>query len=65
MFDIAAVYFGGMGGQRHQSIPKGEELVVLALGNYDEIYESESIIIWTISKRLMEFYERSLVYIVY
>ena len=30
--------FGGCCGQRHHSIPKGEELVVIGIGNHDMIY---------------------------
>ena len=52
--------FGGVRGQRHPSIPKGEELKLIGMGNYDEIYENESTIIWTIPKRLMGFYESEL-----
>ena len=52
--------FGGARGQRHPSIPKGEELKLIGIGNYDEIYENESTIIWTIPKRLMEFYKSEL-----
>ena len=49
--------FGGMSGQRHHSIPEGEELVVLGIGEYDEAYDKEKKIIWTIPKRFIEFYK--------
>ena len=48
--------FGGAYGQRHHSIPSGEELIVLGVSNYDEVFERQSNIIWTISKRLLDFY---------
>ncbi len=48
--------YGGEYGQRHPSIPKGEELVVLGIGNYDEVFEREHKIIWTIPKRFIDFY---------
>ena len=52
--------FGGMGGQRHHSIPKGEELIILGFGEYDEIYEKPKNIIWTIPKRFLEFYKKEI-----
>lgn len=52
--------FGGMGGWRHHSIPKGEELIVLGYGKYDEVYEKEKDIIWTIPKRFLEFYKKEI-----
>ena len=48
---------GGCYGQRHHSIPPKEELVVLGIGNYDEVYERDSSIIWTIPRRFIEFYK--------
>ena len=48
--------FGGVYGQRHPSIPKDEELVVIGIGNYDEVHEIEKKIIWTIPKRFIPFY---------
>jgi len=52
--------FGGAGGQRHHSIPKGEELIVIGIGEYDEITEKNKKIIWTISKRFLEFYKQEI-----
>ena len=51
---------GGAYGQRHHSIPKGEELVVIGIGNYDEVNESEKRIIWTIPRRFLELYKEDL-----
>ena len=51
---------GGAGGHRHHSIPKGEELVIIGFGDYDEVYDRDSNIIWTIPKRFIEFYEKEL-----
>ena len=48
--------FGGERGMRHPSIPKGEELIVIGIGNYDEIFEREANIIWTIPKRFLKYY---------
>ena len=52
--------FGGACGQRHHSIPPKEELVVLGVGSYDEVYERDSSIIWTIPRRFVEFYKAEL-----
>lgn len=52
--------YGGCAGQRHHSIPKGEELVVLAIGNYDEVYECDANIIWVIPRRFISFYEEEI-----
>lgn len=49
--------FGGAYGQRHHSIPKGEELVIVGFSDYDEVYDCDANIIWTIPKRFLEFYE--------
>ena len=48
--------FGGCYGQRHHSIPPQEELFVIAIGKYDEIFEQSKKIIWTIPKRFVHFY---------
>lgn len=52
--------FGGMQGQRHPSMPTGEELVVIGIGNFDEAYKNEKKIIWTISSRFIDFYKKEL-----
>lgn len=52
--------FGGAYGRRHHSIPKGEELVILAFSDYDEVFDRESNIIWTIPKRFLKFYEEEI-----
>ncbi len=52
--------FGGCRGLRHHSIPKGEELVVLGIGDYDEVFDHDSNIIWTIPKRFIDFYKKEL-----
>lgn len=52
--------FGGCYGQRHHSIPPKEELVVIGVGNYDEVFERETKIIWTIPRRFLEFYKTEL-----
>ena len=49
--------FGGCYGQRHHSIPPKEELVVIGIGNHDEVFNREEKIIWTIPKRFIEFYQ--------
>jgi hypothetical protein len=51
---------GGAGGQRHHSIPKGEELVVLGTSQFDEIYQKEKKVIWTIPKRFLDLYIRDI-----
>ena len=51
---------GGCYGQRHHSIPPKEELVVLGIGNYDEVYDREQKIIWTIPRRFLDFYKKEL-----
>ena len=52
--------FGGAYGQRHHSIPPEEELLVLGIGNYDEVFEKEQKIIWTIPKRFYTFYQEEI-----
>ena len=52
--------FGGCAGQRHHSIPKNEELVVLGIGDFDEIFERKSTIIWTIPRRFIYKYKEDL-----
>lgn len=49
--------FGGCYGQRHHSIPPEEELIVLARGNHDEVFDNDANIIWTIPKRFIDFYK--------
>ena len=49
--------FGGDYGHRHHSIPSKEELVVIALGEFDEAYLRDAKIIWTIPKRFLPFYQ--------
>ena len=52
--------FGGCYGQRHHSIPPKEELVIIGFGNYDEVFEKERKIIWTIPRRFLEFYKKEI-----
>lgn len=52
--------FGGCYGQRHHSIPPKEELVIIGFGNYDEVFEKERKIIWTIPRRFLDFYKKEL-----
>ena len=52
--------YGGCGGQRHPSIPPKEELVVLGIGEYDEVYKEPRKIIWTIPKRFIPLYKKEL-----
>lgn len=52
--------FGGARGQRHHSIPKNEELIVMGIGNYDEAFEKDANIIWVIPKSYVEFYKEEL-----
>lgn len=52
--------FGGGYGQRHHSIPKNEKLVAIGYSNYDEVFEKDTNIIWTIPKRFIEFYKQEL-----
>lgn len=52
--------FGGAYGYRHHSIPRGEELVIIGFSDYDEVYDREGNIIWTVPKRLFEFYNQEL-----
>lgn len=52
--------FGGCYGQRHHSIPPEEELVVLGVGNHDEIFNRDENIIWTIPRRFIEFYKKEI-----
>lgn len=49
--------FGGCYGQRHHSIPKDEELVILGISDYDEVFHRSKKIIWTIPKRFVKFYQ--------
>lgn len=51
---------GGCYGQRHHSIPTDEELVVIGLGEYDEVFEQDKKIIWTIPKRFIGFYQEEI-----
>jgi len=52
--------FGGCAGQRHHSIPKDEQLMVIGVGEYDEVYERNQKIIWTIPKRFLEIYKNDI-----
>ena len=52
--------FGGCYGQRHHSIPKNEDLVVIGISDYDEVYERESKIIWTIPRRFIDKYREDI-----
>lgn len=52
--------FGGCYGQRHHSIPPKEELVVIGVGNYDEVFKREEKIIWTIPRRFIDFYKKEI-----
>lgn len=52
--------FGGCSGQRHHSIPPKEELIILGIGNYDEVFNREENIIWTIPKRFLDFYRKEI-----
>ena len=52
--------FGGCYGQRHHSIPPKEELVVLGVGNHDEVFDKDAKIIWTIPKRFIDFYKEEI-----
>ena len=52
--------FGGCYGQRHHSIPEKEELVILGISDYDEVFNKSKKIIWTIPKRFIEFYQEEL-----
>lgn len=52
--------FGGCYGQRHHSIPRKEELVVIGHSSYDEVFEKEANIIWTIPRRFIDFYKQEL-----
>ena len=52
--------FGGCYGQRHHSIPKDEELVVIGIGNHDEVFDKEQKIIWTIPRRFIDFYKEEI-----
>ena len=51
---------GGARGQRHPSMPKGEELFVLGYGNYDPEHGCERKIIWTIPSRFLSFYKNEI-----
>ena len=48
--------FGGCYGQRHHSIPPKEELIVIGVGNHDEVFNRDEKIIWTIPRRFLDFY---------
>lgn len=50
--------FGGCYGQRHHSIPPKEELVVIGIGDHDEVFDRDEKIIWTIPRRFIDFYKR-------
>lgn len=52
--------FGGCYGQRHHSIPEKEELFVLGVSDYDEVFQRSKKIIWTIPKRFIKFYQEEL-----
>ncbi len=52
--------FGGCYGQRHHSIPPKEELIVIGIGNHDEVFDRDEKIIWTIPKRFLEFYQKEI-----
>ena len=52
--------FGGCYGQRHHSIPPKEELIVIGVGNHDEVFNRDEKIIWTIPKRFIEFYKKEI-----
>lgn len=49
--------FGGCYGQRHHSIPPKEELVVIGISDYDEVFDKPTKIIWTIPRRFIDFYK--------
>ena len=48
--------FGGCAGQRHHSIPPKEELVVIGIGDHDEVFDKDALIIWTIPRRFIDQY---------
>ena len=52
--------FGGCYGQRHHSIPTKEELIVIGVGNHDEVFNRDEKIIWTIPERFIEFYKKEI-----
>ena len=52
--------FGGCYGQRHHSIPSKEELVVIGIGDHDEVFDRESLIIWTIPRRFIDQYRKDI-----
>lgn len=52
--------FGGCCGQRHHSIPPEEKLVVLGRGEYDEVFDRDCRIIWTIPRRFINFYKEEI-----
>ena len=52
--------FGGCCGQRHHSIPPKEELIVLGIGTYDEVFDNDKRIIWTIPRRFLNFYKKEI-----
>lgn len=49
--------YGGVYGQRHHSIPKGEKLIVLATSDKDDISGIEKLIIWTIPESYKDYYD--------
>ena len=51
---------GGCYGQRHHSIPPNEKLVVVGIGEYDEVYKQDKKIIWTIPERFIDFYKEAI-----
>ena len=52
--------FGGCYGNRHHSIPRGDELIVIGIGEYDETYNNAKKIIWTIPRRFLEVYVKAI-----
>lgn len=52
--------FGGCYGQRHHSIPPKEELIVLGIGDHDEVFDRDKRIIWTIPRRFLSFYKNEI-----
>lgn len=48
--------FGGCYGHRHHSIPKNEELIIIGIGEHDDLFDKDRKIIWTIPRRFVNFY---------
>ena len=42
------------------SIPSKEELVVIGIGDHDEVFDRESLIIWTIPRRFIDQYRKDI-----